>query len=561
MGFRMRKSFRVAKGVRLNVSKSGIGVSAGVRGARVSLHSSGRRTTTVGIPGSGLSYVSTSGGGKRRSAGSARQVPIAETPAPIKPGLFAPKGEKELYKAIKDGAPVETIEQIANTYPTFRNAALAFAAVKRIQADQADSKALSILGELFANGYDPASDAFSSKYLSPVLSLSVSIPSYPVARLPFSRALLAVAYAGGLFKTGRNDKALNLADYIKDTVAGQILLVELYDESGYTKQALSVTDNLNNDDEASMLLLVLRGKALAKLGYLDAALEAFKEALRYRSRPDQLKMFAWFNRAQAYANAGKFTQARKDAERVMAEDFGYDGIQDLMAQINGEKPKAAAKATPKASASQPTSTASYPKLKGEIGYYNLEDWWFTTFTDTEQKYIIDKFQPMGMGVGEDPEKNSLTEGDISWSSASVSNFLNSLSSWFTGPNDRVIGRKIGEKAKEEALKSKDPLDMHFALSSLITLYYRDRDQADYYDKALAYCRAQIKIQAVAAKAFLKEYPKQPLPSHVGYEQLAIVLEKEKKYQEAIDLSKEAKVNGWAGDWNKRIDRCQKKISS
>ncbi len=57
----MRKSFSVAPGIRLNVSNRGVGASFGGRGMRYSVHSSGRRTTTVGIPGSGLSYVTTNG--------------------------------------------------------------------------------------------------------------------------------------------------------------------------------------------------------------------------------------------------------------------------------------------------------------------------------------------------------------------------------------------------------------------------------------------------------------------------------------------------------------------
>lgn len=59
MGFRFRKSFKIAPGVRVNVGKKSIGISAGVKGARVSVNSSGRKTATVGIPGTGLSYQKT----------------------------------------------------------------------------------------------------------------------------------------------------------------------------------------------------------------------------------------------------------------------------------------------------------------------------------------------------------------------------------------------------------------------------------------------------------------------------------------------------------------------
>ena len=43
-------------GVRVNVGRRGVGVSAGVRGARVSVNSRGTKTTSVGIPGTGLAY-------------------------------------------------------------------------------------------------------------------------------------------------------------------------------------------------------------------------------------------------------------------------------------------------------------------------------------------------------------------------------------------------------------------------------------------------------------------------------------------------------------------------
>ncbi|MBD8070686.1 DUF4236 domain-containing protein [Bacillus sp. PS06] len=65
MGLRFRKSFKVAPGVRFNVSTKSVGASFGGKGLRYSVNSSGRRTTTVGIPGSGVSYSSTSSSGRK----------------------------------------------------------------------------------------------------------------------------------------------------------------------------------------------------------------------------------------------------------------------------------------------------------------------------------------------------------------------------------------------------------------------------------------------------------------------------------------------------------------
>lgn len=70
MGLRFRKSIKIGNGAKLNINKKSVGLSVGGKGARYSVNSSGRRTKSVGIPGTGLSYVSTSGGRKPSSHSS-----------------------------------------------------------------------------------------------------------------------------------------------------------------------------------------------------------------------------------------------------------------------------------------------------------------------------------------------------------------------------------------------------------------------------------------------------------------------------------------------------------
>lgn len=70
MGFRFRRSFRIAPGLRINTSLRGASLSIGGRGVGTTF---GRRgmTSRVGIPGTGISFVGTSGtGGRRRSSRS-----------------------------------------------------------------------------------------------------------------------------------------------------------------------------------------------------------------------------------------------------------------------------------------------------------------------------------------------------------------------------------------------------------------------------------------------------------------------------------------------------------
>lgn len=72
MGFRFRKTFGLGKGLRLNLSKSGMSLSAGGPGASINVGSRGS-SSNVGIPGTGLSYRSqlTSGRSARNSASAA----------------------------------------------------------------------------------------------------------------------------------------------------------------------------------------------------------------------------------------------------------------------------------------------------------------------------------------------------------------------------------------------------------------------------------------------------------------------------------------------------------
>lgn len=55
MGLRLNKHINLGNGTKLNLSKSGLGISTGIKGARVSVNKNGVRES-VGIPGSGVYY-------------------------------------------------------------------------------------------------------------------------------------------------------------------------------------------------------------------------------------------------------------------------------------------------------------------------------------------------------------------------------------------------------------------------------------------------------------------------------------------------------------------------
>ena len=75
MGFRYRKSVKIAPGVRMNFSKSGASVSVGGKGGHVTVNSKGETRVGASIPGTGVSYTEKVSGPAKSSGGSGGQKP------------------------------------------------------------------------------------------------------------------------------------------------------------------------------------------------------------------------------------------------------------------------------------------------------------------------------------------------------------------------------------------------------------------------------------------------------------------------------------------------------
>jgi len=80
MGLRFRKSFRIFPGVRINLSKTGIGASVGFKGFRLTKRADGKVQRTVSLPGTGVSYVTV---GSKPAVSKSKSR--AKSKAPAKP--------------------------------------------------------------------------------------------------------------------------------------------------------------------------------------------------------------------------------------------------------------------------------------------------------------------------------------------------------------------------------------------------------------------------------------------------------------------------------------------
>jgi tetratricopeptide (TPR) repeat protein len=175
----------------------------------------------------------------------------------------------------------------------------------------------------------------------------------------------------------------------------------------------------------------------------------------------------------------------------------------------------------------------------------------------------------------------LTRGDSSrfQTSQSASAFLRELAYHAA----RVCPNKapaVFAKAEELALEQGDALDLHFAYSEAIKFWYGRRDtDPEALPAAISACERQIALAPSAAKAF-REHAVEPVQglsrfegrrvepvftpvSHRGFQQLAIIREKQGDLEGALRLAREAQALGWRDgkkDWSDRMARLEKRLA-
>ena len=188
------------------------------------------------------------------------------------------------------------------------------------------------------------------------------------------------------------------------------------------------------------------------------------------------------------------------------------------------------------------------KVNGIVKYLKLEGWWLNELNDEERGVILEAYG------------HSIIEGNISRSSNTQLRFLYGLIGYFNKPELKHIAYKIIAKAETLIDERSRALDIHFLYGAKLDVCYKDRELSpNGLDIAIQACKQQIENAQAAVEAFKNEYG-DDLPSHKGYHQLAIILEKQKRYGEAISLCEKAGSQGWAGDWDTRIERCNKRAA-
>lgn len=196
------------------------------------------------------------------------------------------------------------------------------------------------------------------------------------------------------------------------------------------------------------------------------------------------------------------------------------------------------------------------KINGYIGFFNLENFWFKTLNEKERQIVLENFNSGSIGI----DSTDLLETKLFGTREKLS-FISGQIFRYKKPKFKNLGLKFIEIGNEELLRTTQILEKHFYYSRLIEFHYRFRAEENNYELAINACKNQIEISEKAKREFEKEIYFVSLPSHKGFKQLAIILEKEKKFNEAMNICKKAITEGWNGDWSYRIERMNKKLKN
>jgi tetratricopeptide (TPR) repeat protein len=348
MPIRFRKSVKIGGGLRLNVGKTGIGMSLGVPGARYSINSSGRETRSIGLPGTGVGFVSTTSSGSRRAARSRTAHPqtvsgAAAAGALAKPGFFAGGAEKAYYRGLvaylSGDSPraVDEFEAVVAQDPAATSAHL-FAAISAGATNVPDEAQIAHL-EAVVRSDAPFPDRLMAKFLPPdrtQLAITVSITDAVTASVPVSPIGAALVLAEAYQEAGRLDEAIGIVQQLHATnpaaVAIRLSLADLLLADGDHEGVIELTQDVTNDDDLSVALLHLRGAAFVGQGHPAAAIDVFRAALaKTANRSPELLMDVRYDRALAYEAIGQKAKARADFERLYAADPSYRDVRDRLA--------------------------------------------------------------------------------------------------------------------------------------------------------------------------------------------------------------------------------------
>jgi len=328
MSFRFWRRMRIAPGVTLNLSKSTASLSFGPRGARYTVSPRGNRVT-AGLPGTGLFY--TVHEPRRPSSANAPRVAQRDRlDLGFFQRLFTPADERALVDGLKalnagdEGAALAELEKATNLPDAAWMAGML--RLRREEFAPARRHLEAALGGLLEKygiaaqvtfPVTPEVDAHARPRERDTLLALVEI-----AQLNGDRTA-AMRHVERLLAIEPGDPVV-LLSFAELTLEGDADRAQL-------ERVVALTAGIANETPVEAALLLYRGRALARLGLPDAAIDVFTLALRRRKdRADTLLRQLRYERAVLYDQVGRKAQGRRELERVYAEDPEFEDVRERL---------------------------------------------------------------------------------------------------------------------------------------------------------------------------------------------------------------------------------------
>ena len=344
MSIRFRRRLKIAPGIILNFNKNSVGLSLGVRGAHYTMNSNGRRTISAGIPGTGLSSVETLSRGTRTRRSTASQESVTpQRSVPPSPGFFAAKIERALYAFLMDiynadstDTPQQVVEKAAALKTQHPALAPAMELITLLHGatDSAFTDNVEAWGRQL---WDTRTSVFNNplvqKYfvgITPAVQITRGISTDEI----YNEQLLGFIWSEVLQSKNKYDEALAVLEQMHPDQLVAISIADIELTNGRFDEAIETTEDVDNEDDATAMLLVLRGIAFREKKLLDASAECFKRALSHKSRSEGVRHRAHFERAETYSRMGKKAMAIKDLENILVDEPDYPEVEEKLAAIN-----------------------------------------------------------------------------------------------------------------------------------------------------------------------------------------------------------------------------------
>jgi tetratricopeptide (TPR) repeat protein len=313
VAWRFRKSIRLGKGIRINVGKNSVGLSAGIKGAHVGVNSKRGMYTSAGIPGTGL-YIqnflgkSTTGGQSQgHNLGSSHGCLIAAVifisyMFALESSTFLNQGQQLIVWIVLGVITILAISM--NFTPTNR--------VKRLI-----KKANNLYG---LNNKERAIEVLKeANLIKPnIWNVQFLLGAYLEDNEQYKEGL---PYLQEAAKLDGNDMQTKL------------LLANCYYQTEQYETAISILQGMPETYERFIKVIELLGNCFAKLKKYDIAIDTFKRAPLLKRNLDADLLEIHYNMGIVYNNSGDKKNALKHFKKIYAINANYNNVGQLISEI------------------------------------------------------------------------------------------------------------------------------------------------------------------------------------------------------------------------------------